>query len=129
MVNIVDAFRKLENRDPTQSEVIKMMQMKAEQDARKNGLIKPKQNIAELSSKYRNQHGSKLKREPKSPQQINDDRKYKWPYRASQKAMQINRMLNDGVTIEKIAYYLDVRENVVSGEITRWDLPQKQTKK
>ena len=76
MVNIVDAFRKLENRDPTQAELARMMEMKAEMDAIKNKVIKPKENMIEKAKTQSNitnpnQSKKRYKSRPKSSKSIN----------------------------------------------------------
>jgi hypothetical protein len=67
-------------------------------------------------------------REPKTPTTINDRHGYKWPKRASVRAKQVNRMLKDGITIERMAYYLDVKESQVMSDIKTWELPQEKDK-
>ena len=117
MVNIFEEFKKLENRNPTESELATMMQMQREQEGWRTGklIIKEKEK-------------AKPMREPKTPTTINDRSAYKWPKRASVRAKQINRMLKDGVTIQKMAHYLGVKESQVMADIKTWDLPQEKNK-
>ena len=121
MVNLTDSFTKLYGRPPTEQELATMMLMKAEQDARKNSIIKPRQDIAEMSKRSKDQF-----EKPKKPKSSGrpESNKYRWPYRASQLAKQINKMLIDNITIERMSYYLDVSEAKVMGEIKKWGLPQ-----
>ena len=114
MVNIVDSFKKLYNRPPTQSEFATMMEMKREQE----GWRGKKDELKEAVKV----------REPKTPTTINDRHGYRWPKRASVRAKQINRMLKDGITIERMAHYLDVKESQVMSDIKTWELPQKKNK-
>ena len=114
MVNIVDSFTKLYNRPPTHSELATMMEMKREQEGWRKKKDEPKEVIRV--------------REPKTPTTINDRHGYRWPKRASIRAKQINRMLKDGITIERMAHYLDVKESQVMSDIKTWDLPQEKNK-
>lgn len=122
MVNLTDSFTKLYGRHPTEKELATMMIMKAEQDARKNRMVKPKQDIAEMSKRSQDQFEKPEK--PKSSGRPATNQ-YRWPYRATSLAKQINKMLIDNITIERMAYYLDVSEAKVMGEIKKWGLPQK----
>ena len=114
MVNIVDSFTKLYNRPPTQAELATMMEMQREQEGWRKKKDEPKEVIRV--------------REPKTPTTINDRHGYKWPKRASVRAKQVNRMLKDGITIERMAYYLDVKESQVMSDIKTWELPQEKDK-
>ena len=105
MVNILDSFTKLYKRPPTESEIARMLEMTRKQEG------------------WRNKQD-----EPKTPTKINDQNEYKWPKRASVRAKQVNRMLNDEITIERIAHYLDVNVSQVMSDIRAWDLPQKKNK-
>ena len=125
MVNLTDSFTKLYGRRPTEVEIATMMQMKAEQDARKNGMIKPKQDTAEMSKRSREQF-KKPKREPRPGRP--ESNRYRWPYRASQRTIQINKMLLDNITVERMAYYLNVSDACIITEIQKWGLPQKENK-
>jgi len=115
MVNLTESFTKLYGRRPTETELSTMMEMKREQEGWKKH---QKQAKAE----------PKPMREPKTPTKINDRSAYKWPKRASVRAKQINRMLKDGVTIQKMAHYLDVKESQVMADIKTWELPQEKNK-
>lgn len=119
MVKITESFTKLYGRPPTESELATMMAMKAEQDARKNRMVNPRQDIAEMSKRSQEQF-----EKPKSVGRPESNR-YRWPYRASQVAQQINKMLIDNITIERMAYYMNISEAKVISEINKWGLPQK----
>jgi len=125
MVNLTESFTKLYGRRPTEAEIATMMQMKAEQDARKNGMIKPKQDTAEMSKRSKAQFKTH-NREPKPGRP--ESNRYRWPYRASQRAIQINKMLQDNITVERMAYYLNVSDACIISEIQKWNLPQKESK-
>ena len=114
MVNILDSFTKLYKRPPTESEVAAMLKMKREQEGWRKKKDEPKEVVKV--------------REPKTPTKINDRSVYKWPKRASVRAKQVNRMLKDGITIERMAYYLDVKESQIMSDIKTWDLPQEKNK-
>lgn len=132
MVNLTESFTKLYGRAPTETEIATMMQMKAEQDARKNNMIKPKVDTAALSKRSHENNigkvGKLVIREPRTPTNAGrpETNKYRWPYRASQKAIQINKMVKDNITVERIAYYLNVSDHYVIAEIKKWDLPQEK---
>ena len=117
MVNIFEEFKKIENRYPTENELATMMQMQREQEGWRTGkdVIKEKEK-------------AKPMREPKTPTTINDRHGYRWPKRASVRAKQVNRMLKDGVTIKKMAHYLDVKESQIMSDIKTWELPQEKNK-
>jgi len=114
MVNILDSFTKLYKRPPTESEIARMLEMTRKQEGWNNKQDEPKEVVKP--------------REPKTPTKINDRNEYKWPKRASVRAKQVNRMLNDEITIERIAHYLDVNVSQVMSDIRAWDLPQKKNK-
>ena len=68
----------------------------------------------------------KPKREPKPGRP--ESNRYRWPYRASQRTIQINKMLLDNITVERMAYYLNVSDACVITEIQKWGLPQRENK-
>ena len=119
MVNLFEEFKKLENRNPTESELATMMRMQREQEGFCTGKL-----VIQKEEKAK----PKPMREPKTPTTINDRHGYKWPKRASVRAKQVNRMLKDGVTVDKMAYYLDVNPSQVMSDIKTWDLPQEKNK-
>lgn len=125
MVNLLQAFKEQHKRPPTESELADLMEMQAEQDARKNAMIRPKQDTAEMSKRSKAQFKTH-NREPKPGRpEVN---RYHWPYRASQRAIQINKMLQDNITVERMAYYLNVSDACIISEIQKWNLPQKENK-
>ena len=124
MVNIFEEFKKLENRLPTESELATLLKMQREQEGYKTGKLI----IREQEEKKPMKQPTTPKREPKQPQAINDRSLYRWPRRASLRSKMINRMLKDNITIETIAYYLDVKESQVMSDITMWGLPQERNK-
>lgn len=128
MVNLTESFTKLYGRAPSESEIAQMMKLKAEQDARKNSMIKPKRDIAALSKQSKELHETKTKPKPKprAPTQINDKSLMQWPKRAPQMALRINRMLKDEIPIATISYYLGIGVNFVNAEIVKWRLPREK---
>lgn len=119
MVNLFEEFKKLENRNPTESELATMMRMQREQEGFRTGKL-----VIQKEEKAK----PKPMREPKTPTTINDRHGYKWPKRASVRAKQVNRMLKDSVSIERMSYYLDVSESQIMSDIKTWDLPQEKNK-
>lgn len=120
MVNIFEEFKKLEKRLPTETELATLLKMQREQEGYKTGKL--------IIREEEEKKPKTPRREPKQPQAINDKSLYRWPRRASLRAKQINRMLKDNITIEKMAYYLDVKESQVMSDITIWGLPQERNK-
>ena len=116
MVNMVDTLTRVLKRKPTEAELGKFMEMKREQEGFKKQKLFAKQDLAKNFTKPR---------EPRTPKAIKEYQ-YKWPKRASQNALRINRMLHLKMTITDIAYVLDVAENVVIAEMKKWQLPQKK---
>ena len=118
MVNYFDTLTRVLKRPPTEKELGVFMEMKREQEGWKSGKVK----IKEKEEKPRPM------REPKQPKQINDRSLYRWPRRASMRAKMVNRMLKDKISIETIAYYLDVKQSQVKSDLHTWDLPQDKNK-
>lgn len=115
MVNIVDAFRKLENRDPTQAELIRMMQLKAEQDARKNTAIKPKENMIEKTKTGKENATRYAKANP---------RPRKPSIAVTQQIIQINKMICYKLTHEQIADVLNTTPKKVVENVKKYNLPR-----
>lgn len=115
MVNIVDAFRKLENRDPTPNELIRMMEMKAEQDARRNKAIKPKENMIDKSKTGKEGVVEYLKRNPKPR---------KTSISVTQQIIQINKMIWYKLTHEQIADVLNITTEKVVENVKKYNLPR-----
>ena len=114
MVNYYDTLTRVLQRKPTEQEIGAMMQMKREQE----GWKKTKDMII-------TEKPQKRLREPKQPTGINtNDRQYRWPKRATQMALRINRALLRQTTIENIAFIEDVTQSRVMQEIRKWDLPK-----
>ena len=118
MVNYYDTLTRVLERPPTEQELGMFMEMKREQEGWKSGKLKIKEK----------EENPKAMREPKQPKKINDRSLYRWPRRASLRAKQVNRMLKDGITVERMAYYLDTTEGQVMSDISLWDLPQDKNK-
>ena len=119
MVNIVDAFRKLENRDPTQAELARMMEMKAEMDAIKNKVIKPKENMIE-KAKTGKQNATKYARE--------NQKGHKKEISVSPRIIQINKMIWYKLTNEQIADILNIAVDDVKATIKKYNLPREGLK-
>ena len=114
MVNYYDTLTRVLQRKPTEQELAAVMQMKREQE----GWKKTKDMIT-------TEKPQKRLREPKQPTGINtNDRQYRWPKRATQMALRINRALLRQTTIENIAFIEDVTQSRVMQEIRKWDLPK-----
>lgn len=114
-MNIVDAFRKLENRDPTPNELIRMMEMKAEQDARRNKAIKPKENMIDKSKTGKEGVVEYLKRNPKPR---------KTSISVTQQIIQINKMIWYKLTHEQIADVLNITTEKVVENVKKYNLPR-----
>lgn len=114
MVNYYDTLTRVLQRKPTEQELAAVMQMKREQE----GWKKTKDMITA-------EKPQKRLREPKQPTGVNtNDRQYRWPKRATQMALRINRALLRQTTIENIAYIEDVTQSRIMQEIRKWDLPK-----
>ena len=111
MVNLTESFTKLYGRRPTESEIATMMEMKREQEGWKRHKVE--------------QQVQKRIREPRMPRAVRtNEPKYRWPKRATQLALRINRALLRQVTIENIAFIEDVSQSRIMQEIRQWDLPR-----
>lgn len=114
MVNLTESFTKLYGRRPTESEIATMMELKREQEGWKRHKVE--------------QQVQKRIREPRMPRAVQtNEPKYRWPKRATQLALRINRALLRQVTIENIAYIEDVSQSRIMQEIRQWDLPRVKT--
>ena len=114
MVNYYDTLTRVLQRKPTEQELGVMMQMKREQEGWKR---QPEPTPTERPQKRL--------REPKQPTGVNtNDRQYRWPKRATQMALRINRALLRQTTIENIAFIEDVTQSRIMQEIRKWDLPK-----
>lgn len=111
MVNLTESFTKLYGRRPTESEIATMMEMKREQEGWKRHKVE--------------QQVQKRIREPRQPRSVStNEPKYRWPKRATQLALRVNRALLRQVTIENIAFIEDVSQTRIMQEIRQWDLPR-----
>lgn len=114
MVNLTESFTKLYGRRPTESEIATMMEMKREQEGWKRHKVE--------------QQVQKRIREPRQPRRVStNEPKYRWPKRATQLALRVNRSLLRQVTIENIAFIEDVSQSRIMQEIRQWDLPRVKT--
>ena len=114
MVNLVDAFTKLHNRCPTETEIATMWKMKREQEGFKKQQVKEKNKVV----------SPKRVREPKLPSKVNLPSKENFHTRGSRDAKCINRMLLIQIPISDIAFSLGHSENYVMSQIEKWRLPQ-----
>lgn len=105
MVNLIDNFTKLYNRPPTQSEVVKMMEMQAEQDA------------------FRNKKNTALKREVVKAQPDAKPKRTRVRKKVAPKVLRINKMMFYGLTIEQIADVLEAKISNIEWNIKRHELP------
>ena len=97
--------------------MLSVMQMKREQEGWKN-----------TKDMITTEQPQKRLREPKQPIGVNtNDRQYRWPKRATQIALRINRALLRQTTIENIAFIEDVTQSRAMQEIRKWDLPKVET--
>jgi hypothetical protein len=114
MVNYYDTLTRVLQRKPTEQELAAVMQMKREQEGWKN-----------TKDMITTEQPQKRLREPKQPTGVNtNDRQYRWPKRATQMALRINRALLRQTTIENIAFIEDVTQSRIMQEIRQWDLPK-----
>jgi hypothetical protein len=119
MVNLTESFTKLYGRRPTESEIATMMEMKREQEGWKRH--KPEKKDMDSTKTL----VQKRIREPRQPRRVSSNEpKYRWPKRATQLALRINRALLRQVTIENIAFIEDVSQSRIMQEIRQWDLPR-----
>lgn len=114
MVNITDTFTKLYGRPPTPSEVQKMMQMKAEQDAFRNEAIKPKVNMIEKT-----QVGKENAIRYSKPKPIKEN------LQVAPKIIQINKLIWYKLTNEQIADVLLSPVENIEMLIKKFKLPRK----
>jgi len=114
MVNITDTFTKLYGRPPTPSEVQKMMQMKAEQDAFRNEAIKPKVNMIEKT-----QVGKENAIRYNKPKPIKET------LQVAPKIIQINKLIWYKLTNEQIADVLLSPVENIEMLIKKFKLPRK----
>jgi hypothetical protein len=114
MVNITDTFTKLYGRKPTPSEVQKMMQMKAKQDAHRNEAIKPKIDMIEKT-----QVGKENAIRYSKPKPIKET------LQVAPKIIQINKLIWYKLTNEQIADVLLSPVENIEMLIKKFKLPRK----
>ena len=111
MVNLTESFTKLYGRRPTESEIATMMELKREQEGWKRHKVE--------------QQSQKRVREPRQPRKVTtNEPKYRWPKRASQLALRVNRSLLRQVSVENIAFIEDASQSRIWKLIEDWDLPR-----
>ena len=114
MVNLTESFTKLVGRAPTERELAKMMRIKAEQDARKNNMIKPKVNMIEKT-----QVGKENAIRYSKPKQIKET------LQVAPKIIQINKLIWYKLTTEQIADVLLSPVENIEMLIKKFKLPRK----
>lgn len=136
MVNIVDAFRKLENRNPTEQELATMMQMKREMEGFKAQRHKANIEVeakarAEGKSTFTHNGVTRLVHIPDKCEKRKRDKNGRiaqsgeYPTKMPMLARQIDRCIKKHITIEDIAYIFSVTEPYVVKVIGAWDIPRK----
>jgi len=114
MVNITDTFTKLYGRKPTPSEIQKMMQMKAKEDAFRNEAIKPKIDMIEKT-----QVGKE------NAIRYNEPKAIKETFKVAPKIIQINKLIWYKLTNEQIADVLLSPVENIEMLIKKFKLPRK----
>ena len=119
MVNLTHSFTQTFGRPPSEEEIGEMMILKREQEGWKRH--KPeKKDMTNTKTLVQ-----KRIREPKPPSRVRtNEPQYRWPKRATQMALRINRALLRQTTIENIAFIEDVSQSRIMQEIRKWDLPR-----
>ena len=113
MVNIVDAFTRLYERPPTQTELATMMKMKADQDAAKNPKLRPTVNVMEVS---------KVSSERSKIAAANHSRKTE--IYINIRGWMINCLLHEGYDKKKISYILALDMDQIDYTMKRYNLPR-----
>ena len=122
MVNLTESFTKLYGRRPTESEIATMMEMKREQEGWKRH--KPEKKEMDSTKEL----VQKRIREPRQPRKVStNEPKYRWPKRASQLALRVNRSLLRQISVENIAFIEDASQSRIWKLIEDWDLPRVKT--
>ena len=114
MVMVVQSFIELYGREPTPSEIGKMMEIKARIDKKRNTLMGP------------NKYNPDMKSPPKPPK----DAPKRKP-RLTQLSLEnkkINRMVKLEMGIDKIAYVLVVKMSEVEFQINKHKMPRDDVK-
>jgi hypothetical protein len=115
MVNLVDAFTKEFGKPPTQEQLAKMMELKAEIDAYKNKAIKPKENMIEKSKTGKANATEYARENPKG---------HKKEISVSPRIIQINKMIWYKLSNEQIADVLNVDVGYITNTIKKYHLPR-----
>ena len=113
MVMVVDSFIALYGREPTPTEIGKMMEIKANIDKQRNKLMGPNKYNPEMKSPKRTV--GRPKRQPRLT-------------RLSMECKKINRMVKLGMGIDKIAYVLGIKMSEVECQINKHKMPRNDTK-
>lgn len=140
MVNIVDAFRKLENRNPTEQELATMMQMKREMEGFKT--LRHKQNLeveaqarAEGKNTFTHNGVTRVVHVPDKCTKRKRDKhgrviqSHIYPTKMPMLARQVDRCVKKYLTIEDIAYIFGVTEAYITKLIGTWDIPRTTPKR
>jgi len=113
MVNIVDAFTRLYQRPPTETELGKMLRLQADKDAAKNPKLRPAFNamITSKTSQEREQIAA-AKRPLKDKINVNI------------RGWMINCLIHEGYDKKKIAHILALEMDQIDYNIKRYNLPR-----
>ena len=115
MVQVITSFKDLYGREPTATELTRMMEIKARLDKKHNRLMAPnKYNPTMIDPAKLGRLGGKAK---------GKQRKTTKP---SKMGRIINRMLKSNMPIDKIAYILGEKPSFIEHQITRYRLPQEE---
>ena len=117
MVNIVDAFTRLYQRPPTESELGAMLKLQADRDAEKRPQLRPPRKLIDES--------------PASQKRSKDaalDRPLKEAITVNFRGWAINCMLEEGFSKEKIGHILCITEEQIDYNINRYKLPRELIK-
>ena len=115
MVQVITSFKDLYGREPTATELTRMMEIKARIDKKHNRLMAPnKYNPTMADPAKLGRLGGKSK---------GKEHKITKP---SKMGRMINRMLKSNMPLDKIAYILGEKPSIVEHQITRYRLPQEE---
>lgn len=118
MVNIVDTFTRMYGRRPSEDETAAMMRMKAENDARKNKIIMPKDNSMNKSMECQ-----------KRAQEAAAKRPFQQSIVVPARVYTINKLMNYGLTNQQIGDALDLGIKQITTDIHKYKLPRKLLRK
>ena len=115
MVQVITSFKDLYGREPTPTELTRMMEIKARIDKKHNRLMAPnKYNPTMADPAKLGRLGGKSK---------SKEHKITKP---SKMGRMINRMLKSNMPLDKIAYILGEKPSIVEHQIKRYRLPQEE---